>query len=133
MPPVRRQISRHAAPLRRDATDVEKSLWSALRNRQIEGRKFRRQWTVGPYIADFACIEARLIVELDGGQHSPEADAARTRFLEAAGYRVIRFWNTDMVEQREGVLEIIRNALLEHSAEEGKTLTQPSPAKAGEG
>jgi very-short-patch-repair endonuclease len=109
--PVRRQISRHASRLRRDATDVEKSLWAALRNRQLEGYKFRRQWTVGPYIADFACIEAMLIVELDGGQHSQEGDAARTRFLEQAGYRVIRFWNTDVLEQREGVLETIRSAL----------------------
>jgi very-short-patch-repair endonuclease len=117
MHPVRRQISRHAAPLRRDSTEVEKSLWSALRNRQLEGYKFRRQWTLGPYIADFACIEAMLIIELDGGQHDLDVDVVRTRFLENAGYRVIRFWNTDMVECREGVLEAIRGALLERKGE----------------
>jgi very-short-patch-repair endonuclease len=111
MPPVRRQISPHAAPLRRDATDVERKLWLALRDRRLDGFKFRRQATIGRYIVDFLCIEARLIVELDGGQHSVEIDASRTAFLEGRGYRVIRFWNTDVVETFEGVVETIRAAL----------------------
>jgi very-short-patch-repair endonuclease len=112
MPPVRRQISPHAARLRRDATDVESKLWFALRDRRLDGFKFRRQATIGPYIVDFLCVEARLIVELDGGQHSVEVDAARTAFLEERGYRVVRFWNTDVVEAFEGVVEMIRAALV---------------------
>ena len=133
MAPVRRQISKYAAPLRRDATDVEKLIWSSLRNRQLGGYKFRRQWTIGSYVVDFACVEAMLIVELDGGQHSEEGDAARTRFLESRGYRVLRFWNGDVIDFREGVLETILLALAAHTTGEKKTLTQPSPAKAGEG
>ena len=81
--------------------------------RQLGGFKFRRQATVGPYVADFLCIDARLIVELDGGQHSEERDRARTAWLECAGYRVIRFWNTDVIENEDGVLEAILNALEE--------------------
>ena len=128
MYPVRRQISPHAARLRRDQTDVEQRFWLAVRNRRLDGFKFRRQATIGRYIVDFLCVEAMLIVELDGGQHSEEADAARTRFLEDIGYRVIRFWNNDVIENFEGVLETVVMAL-----QQKKALTQPSPAKAGEG
>jgi very-short-patch-repair endonuclease len=127
MYPVRRQISPHASRLRRDATDVEKALWQALRNRQVEGFKFRRQATIGPYIVDFLCIEARLVVELDGGQHEEERDRPRTAFLEAQGLSMLRFWNHDVVENFDGVAEAIRLALLQ------KTLPQPPPAKAGGG
>ena len=115
MPPVRRQISPHAARLRRDATAVERRLWHALRNRQLEDFKFRRQATIGRYVVDFLCIEAKLIVELDGGQHDVDADAARTAFLEAAGYHVLRFWNVDVVENFDGVMEAIRLVLLDRS------------------
>jgi very-short-patch-repair endonuclease len=132
MSPVRRQISNHAARLRRDATDVEKILWSSLRNRLLDGYKFRRQWSVGRYVVDFACLDAMLVVELDGGQHTPEGDAVRTRYLCEQGFRVIRFWNTDVIAHREGVLETVLAALQDRS-EQKKTLTQPSPAKAGEG
>ncbi|WBO22872.1 endonuclease domain-containing protein [Sphingomonas abietis] len=128
MGPVRRQISGHAARLRRDATDCEQRLWRVLRNRGLSGMKFRRQATLGHYIVDFLCIEARLVVELDGGQHRPEADARRTRWIEAEGYRVLRFWNGDVVENLDGVVDAILNDI-----EKKKTLTQPSPAKAGEG
>lgn len=127
MYPVRRQISRYARQLRRDATDVEKALWEALRNRQLDGFKFRRQASVGPYVVDFLCIEAKLIIELDGGQHNEDADRPRTEFLNAQGLSVLRFWNHDVVENFDGVAEAIRLALLE------KTLTQPSPVKTGEG
>ena len=92
-------------------TDVERKLWSAVRDRRLGGFKFRRQATIGPFIVDFLCAEAKLIVEVDGGQHSEEADAARTAFLEARGYRVLRFWNSDAVESFDGVLETILNAL----------------------
>jgi very-short-patch-repair endonuclease len=99
--------SSHARRLRRDATDVERKLWQQLRNRQLGGLKFRRQATVGGHIADFLCAEKRLIVELDGGQHSQEADAARTAHLEELGYRVIRFWNNEVNDNLDGVLQAI--------------------------
>ncbi|PTD16984.1 endonuclease domain-containing protein [Sphingomonas fennica] len=111
MYPVRRQISPHAARLRRDMTDVERKLWLAVRNRRLNGFKFRRQATVGPFIVDFLCIEAWLIVELDGGQHGEAADAPRTAYLEARGFRVLRFWNNDVIESFDGVLERIGHAL----------------------
>ena len=99
--------NRHARRLRRDATDAENLLWQSLRNRQLGGLKFRRQATVGRAIPDFVCAEKRLIVEVDGGQHSEEADAARTAKLEALGCRVIRFWNNEVSENLDGVLERI--------------------------
>jgi very-short-patch-repair endonuclease len=104
-----------ARRLRRDRTEAEARLWRYLRNRQLEGVKFRFQSPVGPYVADFLCTEAKLIVELDGGQHGEqiEKDAARTKMLEAAGYKVLRFWNNDVLANTEGVLETIRHVLLE--------------------
>ena len=84
MYPVRRQISPHAARLRCERTDVENSVWQALRNRQCAGFKFRFQATIGRFVVDFCCVEARLIVELDGGQHSAATDAVRTRFSGGA-------------------------------------------------
>ena len=102
MYPVRRQISPHAARLRREQTDVEQALWFAVRNRRLAGYKFRRQATIGPLVADFLCADAMLIVELDGGQHDEEADAARTAYLESRGYRVLRFWNNDAADNLDG-------------------------------
>jgi adenine-specific DNA-methyltransferase len=99
--------NRHAGSLRRNATDAEAKLWQCLRNRRLGGFKFRRQATVGYYVADFLCAEKRLIVELDGGQHTPERDAGRTARLGALGYRVIRFWNNDVLGNTEAVLEAI--------------------------
>ena len=98
-----------AAQLRTQSTDAEKRLWGALRNRQLAGYKFRRQFPIPPYIADFICLEMRLIIELDGGQHADAAayDAARTAFLEQQGFRVLRFWNNDVLGNTEGVLEEI--------------------------
>jgi very-short-patch-repair endonuclease len=118
MLPVRRQISPHAANLRREMTEVERVMWNALRNRQIDGFKFRRQATMGPYIVDFLCIEPRLVVELDGGQHDEQRDAGRTAFIEAQGYMVQRFWNSEIVENRAGVLEMVRALLLERADRE---------------
>lgn len=98
--------------MRRDSTDAERRLWYALRNRQLAGWKFRRQVPVGPYIADFLCFEAKLIVEVDAGQHSRSAkDESRTRYLETKGYRVIRFWNHEVLREREGVLDAIWRTL----------------------
>ena len=97
----------YARSLRRNATDAETKLWHQLRNRRLGGFKFRRQATVGYHVVDLLCAEKRLIVELDGGQHSPEVDALRTARLEALGYRVIRFWNNDVLGNLDGVLETI--------------------------
>jgi len=108
---VRRQISPHAAHLRRDMTDAERKLWLALRDRRLDGHKFRRQSTIGPYIVDFFCAEAKLIIELDGGQHNEEADATRTRFLAERGYQILRFWNNEVLENFEGVLQVISETL----------------------
>ena len=99
--------------LRRDQTEAERKLWSMLRNRQLDGCKFRRQQPIDRYFADFACVEARLIVELDGGQHSDRVlhDAERTEILERLGWRVIRFWNHEVLSEGGGVAETILAAL----------------------
>ncbi|HXY99632.1 MAG TPA: endonuclease domain-containing protein [Stellaceae bacterium] len=101
-----------ARRLRRDATDVEKMLWRALRER-IPLWKFRRRHPIGQRIADFACPACKLVIELDGGQHGEriEADDRRTAELARHGYRVIRFWNNDVLDNLDGVLEAIRCAL----------------------
>ncbi len=105
---LKRQNIPFARQLRVTATDAEARLWLHLRNRMLGGFKFRRQFPVGPYIADFVCIDRKLIVELDGGQHADNpADERRTRFLELRGYRVIRFWNPDVLSNTDGVLEMI--------------------------
>ena len=105
--------SRNARALRANQTEAESRLWQRLRDRQLAGAKFRRQAPVGPYIADFICLAAKLIVEIDGGQHADnaEADAARTAWLEDQGFRVLRFWNNDVLDNTDGVLEEILAAL----------------------
>ena len=102
-----------ARTLRRDQTEVERKLWRLLRNRQLGGFKFRRQYPIDRYFADFACVEAKLVVELDGGQHSERAqeDAERTEAIERAGWQVIRFWNGEAFENTQGVAETILNAI----------------------
>jgi adenine-specific DNA-methyltransferase len=104
-----------ARKLRREQTDVERKLWYAFRDRRFHAYKFRRQQPIGPYVVDFVCFEERLIIELDGGQHAePERfahDAARTRFLEQEGFRVLRFWNPELNDNYAGVLEVIRLGL----------------------
>ncbi|MFN3934542.1 endonuclease domain-containing protein [Parvibaculum sp.] len=101
-----------ARHLRMMQTEAEARLWSRLRNRMLGGFKFRRQVPIGPYIADFVCVERMLVVEADGGQHADNAaDKRRTRYLEERGYRVIRFWNPDVLSNTEGVLEMILIAL----------------------
>lgn len=98
-----------ARALRDQSTEVERKLWSILRGRRLGGRKFRRQVHIEGHFADFACFEARLVVELDGSQHADrtEQDAARTRAIEALGWRVIRFWNNDVNQNLDGVAETI--------------------------
>jgi very-short-patch-repair endonuclease len=101
-----------ARALRRNGTDVERSMWGLLRDRRLGGAKFRRQFPIGPFVADFASIDYRLIIELDGGQHEESSsDARRDRFLNSAGWRVLRFWNNDVMRNREGILESISEAI----------------------
>ncbi len=100
-----------ARKLRRNQTDAEFKLWLHLRNRRLSGLKFRRQVPVSGFIADFLCEEAKLIVEVDGGQHAESAsDPARTAALQAAGFEVLRFWNNDVLQNVEGVLARILEA-----------------------
>ncbi len=98
-----------AKKLRKEMTDVEKRLWFRLRDRRLENLKFRRQMPIGPYVADFICLEQRVIVELDGGQHAEQADsdAQRTAWLNGQGFKVLRFWNNEVLENLAGVLEVI--------------------------
>jgi very-short-patch-repair endonuclease/DNA-binding MarR family transcriptional regulator len=96
-----------ARDLRKSGTKAERALWAQLRDRQLHGHKFRRQQPIGPYIVDFLCLEQKLVVEVDGGQHVPEVDERRTAFLEGAGYRVLRFWNAEVLDSMDGVLQTI--------------------------
>ena len=106
--PIPRHRLRHAKAMRHIATDAERKLWRLLRSRQLDAVKFRRQVPIADYIVDFACHEYRLIIELDGGQHADNAkDIERDRKLGAAGYRVLRFWNNDVLRNPSGVLEVI--------------------------
>ena len=124
---MKRQNVDLARALRTGQTDAECALWRQLRDRQLLGRKFRRQHEVGPYIADFVCTDAWLIVELDGGQHAERAqqDARRTEWLQRAGYRVLRFWNDDVLKSMDLVLEQIVAAL-------DVTSPHPGPLPGGE-
>jgi len=99
--------------LRNQATDTERHLWRFLRNRQIAGFRFRRQVPIGSYVVDFACIEAGLVIELDGGQHLEHAsyDDRRNQQIEERGFRVLRFWDNQVFQETQAVLETILNAL----------------------
>ncbi|HRQ65770.1 MAG TPA: endonuclease domain-containing protein [Xanthomonadaceae bacterium] len=101
-----------ARKLRRDMTDAEQRLWYRLRRRQLNGHRFRRQHPIGPYIVDFVCLESRLIIELDGSQHLESSnDVTRAAFLVANGFRLLRFWNDDVLLRTESVLQAVWNAL----------------------
>ena len=105
-----------ARELRNNMTDAEKKLWHHLKQRQIYGHKFRRQHPVGNYIADFVCLEKGLIIELDGGQHNENinADKIRTEFLNKQGFKVLRFWNNEVLKNIDGVKQVIAEELLNH-------------------
>ena len=122
----RQQVDR-ARELLHGMTDAEQKLWHHLRNRQLSGHKFRRQHDIDHCIADFACTEALLIVELDGGQHADqvEYDEHRTRHLQSRGYRVLRFWNNDVLTNIESVLVVILSSL-------ASPAPHPSPLPSGE-
>ena len=117
-----------AKQLRREMTYAERKLWSMLRGRHLNGTKFRRQQPIGPYVADFVCQEHRLVIEADGGQHAENAnDERRTAFLESKGYRVIRFWNHEILTNLEGVTQVIATALsTPHPAQASPESPSPS-------
>jgi very-short-patch-repair endonuclease len=145
----RRQTARR---LRASETNAEARLWKHLRQAPMLGSHFRRQVPIGPYIADLACMAAKLIIEVDGSQHGEPAnaakDSARTRWLEAEGYRVLRFWNNDVTSNIEGVLDAVADAMpsmlgdipLKHNRRPKKltpprraTRADPPPPGEGEG
>ncbi len=112
-----------ARQLRSNLTDSERLLWRHVRLRQLHGHKFRRQYVVSGYIVDFACVERKLVVEVDGGQHAERRayDTDRTARIEAQGFHVLRFWNNEVLGNIEGVLEVILAAL------EERPPSRPSP------
>ncbi len=118
-----KNLTSRARTLRQQATEAESVLWKHLRGRRLNGYKFRRQVVIEPYIVDFVCLEARLIVEADGGQHAgqTEYDARRTARLESMGYRLMRFWNHEILAELYSVLGQIESALIEAPS------PQPSP------
>jgi adenine-specific DNA-methyltransferase len=120
-----------ARRLRREQTDVEKALWQALRSRQLDTLKFRRQHTIGPFIADFCCVKSKLIIELDGEQHAldTDADERRSDFLAQRGYRVLRFWNHEVLTNIQGVLERILESTRHHSKSPSSSPSPPAGAK----
>ena len=124
---ARQKLRNRARRLRNEQTDAEAKLWARLRARQICGVKFRRQHPIGPYVADFCCVEHSLVVEIDGSQHAEQmqSDQRRTAVLKFHGFRVLRFWNNEVLANIEAVLEQIYQAI-----------EQPSPfplPKKGEG
>ena len=110
---MRAATKQHARSLRREMTEAEKLLWRHLRLKQFAGHKFRRQHPIGNYIVDFVCLEAALILEVDGGQHADHSDrdAIRTQWLETKDFRVMRFWNNEVLNNIEGVKFVIWNYL----------------------
>ena len=128
-PAIDQRVPR-ARALRRDATEAEKKLWQHLRQPPFKQHHFRRQATIGPYFADFASHQLKIIIEVDGGQHAGSAaDERRTSYLASQGYRVLRFWNNDVIENMSGVLSTIDTAI---NAERPPT-PDPSPPQAGGG
>jgi very-short-patch-repair endonuclease len=120
-------LSLIARKLRATPTDAEIRLWSRLRRKQLEGYRFRRQQLMGPFVVDFFCPDAKLVIEVDGGQHADSTtDEARTLWLEPRGYHVVRFWNNDVLANTEGVLLRIVEAL------RARPPSLPSPSR-GEG
>jgi very-short-patch-repair endonuclease len=106
-------MNRFARALRRNPTDAERELWNYLRAGRLNGFKFRRQRPFGPYVLDFVCLEARVAIELDGSQHAEQIsyDEHRDAFVRSYGFRILRFWNGDVMAKTEMVLETIYQAL----------------------
>ncbi len=106
-PPMASIALERARALRTRSTDAERKLWNVLRGGQLDGLKFRRQHPIPPYIVDFFCAAAALVIELDGSQHTQESDRARTRYLQSKGFIVLRFWDNEALTQTEAVAEAI--------------------------
>ena len=142
MPDISRFRRERAKQLRSNTTEPERILWRALKQIPVYGTHFRRRVPIGPYVADFACLRARLLIELDGGHHAQgeiaAKDEARTRWLEQEGYRVIRFWNAELSGNLNGVLDTIYAALYGSPQSEAVALPtpprpdgRPSPSRGG--
>jgi very-short-patch-repair endonuclease len=105
-------LKHNARRLRKQMTDAERALWFLLRRKQIEGHRFRKQVPIDKYIIDFACLSARLLIEVDGSQHADApADKERDAWLQSQNFRVLRFWNNDVLRNPEGVIQVILEAL----------------------
>ena len=133
-----KDLKHRARLLRNHATDAERALWQHLRKRQLDGFRFRRQVAIAGYVADFACPQARVIIELDGGQHAAQQDydAERTRRLAALGYRVLRYWNHDVLRDPAAVADDIHRQLTAGFAARAAgacTPPHPSPSPAAKG
>ena len=117
-----------ARRLRREMTDAERKLWSRLRGGQVRGLKFRRQMPLGGFIADFACVAARVVIEVDGGQHAEqvESDRLRSEAIEGAGYIVVRFWNDDVLTRIDDVMDEIDGLIAAR-----QSTVQPHPSRLG--
>ncbi|MFL9842175.1 DUF559 domain-containing protein [Sphingomonas sp. ST-64] len=125
MPRTNPKLLERARQMRSEMTQPERELWIALRAKRFDGIKFTRQVVIGPYIADFVCRSRKLIIELDGATHDDASrDDQRTTFLEGQGYRVVRFWNNDVMTNLEGVLDALSEALA--------TAPLPNPLPGGE-
>lgn len=128
-----------ARELRKDPTDAERLLWRRLRYWQLDGCKFRRQQPLGPYIVDFVCLQRRLVIELDGGQHAEESDhdTLRDDWLRSQSFTVLRFWNNDVIQNTDAVVEKILEQIqstpyLNPSPQGGrKRMRKPKPEKVG--
>jgi very-short-patch-repair endonuclease len=107
------KLRKFAAELRKNMPDAEKALWQRIRHRQLGHFKFRRQYVIKPYVVDFVCLAAKLVIEIDGGQHAEaeDYDTLRTNYIEAQGYRVVRFWNNEVLYELDGVLGMIISIL----------------------
>ena len=121
----------HVKALRAQMTEAERGLWGELRGHRFEGWAFRRQVPMGAYVADFVCHQAKPIIELDGGQHNGEHDTSRDAWFAGRGYRVLRYWNTDVLSNRDGVLEDLAAELARRSGDRGgarPAVSPPSPS-----
>jgi len=102
------KISSFSKELRKNMTEAEKLLWKRLRNYQLKGFKFRRQEPIGKYVADFVCFEKKIVIELDGSQHiKSQKDQIRDKWLQSQGFKVLRFWDNEVFENIDGVLQVI--------------------------
>ena len=126
--------NQRARDLRKNMTDAERKLWHYLRLRQVAGHKFRRQVPIGPYVADFACLKALIVIEVDGGQHSEARanDSVRDDFLRGQGFRVLRFWNNEVLANMDGVWRRITSEI-SNDGSSGGTPHPNLPPQGGKG